>query len=173
MDDQDGFCGEDAAMVTVHLSGEVPDLSSNVHHLPCCIKHTGPCPVSHYFKPKRTGVVVDDLRVEEAAFRGRKLLGTTLTIPHGYSGYVLEMHNGQKEKAPKNEGESNCWKARATFQNFTYWNHDSLPSQDDAFVRCFHWFPVANALHKPVEPDELASATRESQVEGAQTSKDK
>ncbi|ERN14809.1 hypothetical protein AMTR_s00032p00090570 [Amborella trichopoda] len=167
MDDQDGFCGEDAAMVTVHLSGEVPDLSSNCHYLSALVRDCGAknrCPL---------GVVVDDLRVEEAAFRGRKLLGTTLTIPHGYSGYVLEMHNGQKEKAPKNEGESNCWKARATFQNFTYWNHDSLPSQDDAFVRCFHWFPVANALHKPVEPDELASATRESQVEGAQTSKDK
>lgn len=31
------------------------DLSGKIHQLPCTIKFDGPCPVSHYFKPKSTG----------------------------------------------------------------------------------------------------------------------
>lgn len=31
-------------------------------------------------------MIVDGLSVEEAHFRGRKLQGTTVAIPHGYSG---------------------------------------------------------------------------------------
>lgn len=34
----------------------------------------------------------------------------------------------------------------AKFQNVTLWNHDNLPSQDDAFLRSFHWFAVAKAV---------------------------
>ena len=42
---------------TVNFScGESPvDISGQVHLLPCVIKHEGPCPVSHYFKPRSTG----------------------------------------------------------------------------------------------------------------------
>lgn len=51
----------DSRVVTMNLGGgqdEVgvtPDLSGQVHHLPCCIKFDGPSQVSHYFKPKPTG----------------------------------------------------------------------------------------------------------------------
>lgn len=92
----------------------VVDLTDRVHLLPCSIKHDGPCPVSHYFKPKKTGliflkiklslfrfpclcrlllilcrdldVVVDGSSVEEAFFRGRKLQGITVPLPEGYRG---------------------------------------------------------------------------------------
>ncbi|KAL5975728.1 hypothetical protein ACLOJK_020054 [Asimina triloba] len=131
----------------------IVDLTGQVHQLPCCIKHNGPCSVSDYFKPKNTGIVVDGLDVEEASFRGRKLQGTTLPIPRGYCGYVLErtksVDESNKRKRGKCSGisevDSSCWEARAKFQNITYWNHDSLPCKDDAFVRVFHWFAVANA----------------------------
>ena len=34
---------------------QVPNLTGNIHHLPCCNKYDAPCAVSHYFKPKPTG----------------------------------------------------------------------------------------------------------------------
>ncbi|KAJ0770586.1 putative ribonuclease H2, subunit C [Helianthus annuus] len=70
-------------------SSSAVDLTDQIHQLPCCIKFNGPSPVSHYFKPKSTGVEVDALNVKEAHFRGRKLQGTTVTLPHGYSDELI------------------------------------------------------------------------------------
>lgn len=73
---------EDGMMV------EVEDLSGRVHQLPCCVKYDGAAPaVSHYFKPKPSGAHLDDgSQLQEAHFRGRLLQGTTLPLPHPYSG---------------------------------------------------------------------------------------
>ncbi|CAK9311635.1 unnamed protein product [Citrullus colocynthis] len=131
------------------------DLSSKVHQLPCAIKFDGPCSVSHYFKPKSTGMEIDGLTVEEAYFRGRKLLGATISLPEGYSGYVL----GRKSLASEHRQDSSPWQVKAKFENITYWNHDTLPSQDDMFQRSFHWLTVAQALHKPVTAEDLESAS--------------
>ena len=150
------------------------DLSGQVHQLPCSVKYDGPCSVSHYFKPKSTGIEVDGMNVEEAYFRGRKLQGTTLQIPHPYSGtflffffldfvfacliwlisfslfvgFVIGKKNFVKRKASdmSEEKTSNCWEVNAKFQNLTYWNHDTIPSHDDAFFRSFHWLAVAEAV---------------------------
>ncbi|KAJ0980799.1 hypothetical protein J5N97_009054 [Dioscorea zingiberensis] len=136
------------------------DLTGKVHLLPCSIKHDGPCPVSHYFKPKPSGVLVDGLNVEEAFFRGRKLQGVTVALPEGFQGYVLgkkKVEGGKSSEAM--DGDSSCWQSRAEFGNFTYWNHDTMPSKEDPILRCFHWFSIANALHKPVNAEELASTS--------------
>ncbi|KAG1365085.1 ribonuclease H2 subunit C [Cocos nucifera] len=125
------------------------DLTDRVHLLPCSIKHDGPCPVSHYFKPKKTDVVVDGSSVEEAYFRGRKLQGITVPLPEGYRGYVLENKKSRKGKGletSEGEGEFGRWVSRAEFRNLTYWNHDIVPSSDDPLVRSFHWFSVADAV---------------------------
>ncbi|XP_042475059.1 ribonuclease H2 subunit C [Macadamia integrifolia] len=154
---QNGILGS----IDLRPRDHVVDLTGQIHQLPCYIKHNGPCPVSHYFKPKNSGIEVDDFTVEEAYFRGRKLQGTTIPLPDGYSGFVL----GKKKKPCKgkaseiSEGNLNCWEIGAKFQSITYWNHDSLPSHDDTFLRCFHWFAVANALHKPITDDDLASTS--------------
>lgn len=37
-------------------SEQLPNLTGQIHHLPCCIKHEGPCAVSQYFKPKPSGL---------------------------------------------------------------------------------------------------------------------
>ncbi|CAA7394206.1 unnamed protein product [Spirodela intermedia] len=141
------------------LCGDPPaDLSGRVHLLPCVVKHDGPCPVSQYFKPRPTGAASDGLRVEEAFFRGRKLQGASIPLPDGYSGFILS-----KEGRPGEEEEggssSNLWVSRGQFKNLTYWNHDSLPSLDDPLHRCFHWFSVADALHKPIRAVDVASSS--------------
>ncbi|CAL1402387.1 unnamed protein product [Linum trigynum] len=130
----------------------VPDLTGEVHQLPCCIKYDGPSEVYDYFKPKST---VDGLAEQQAYFRGRKLHGVTIPIPPGYSGFVLGKKSLGKRKA--SDCNSNCWEPNAKFENITYWNHDTLPSQDDMFVRSLHWLSVAEALHKPVTIEDLGS----------------
>ncbi|KAK3229498.1 hypothetical protein Dsin_001379 [Dipteronia sinensis] len=138
----------------------VVELSGQVHHLPCCIKYDGPCSVSDYFRPKPNGMEVDGLRVEEAYFRGRKLRGATVPLPDGYSGFVLGKESrGKRKVSEMSEESSNCWEVNAKFDKLSYWNHDTLPSKDDAFLRAFHWFAVAEALHKPVTAEDLVSAS--------------
>ncbi|XP_043701009.1 ribonuclease H2 subunit C-like isoform X3 [Telopea speciosissima] len=154
---QNGFLGS----IDLRPREPIVDLTGQIHQLPCCIKHDGPCSVSHYFKPKNSGIEVEGLSIEEAYFRGRKLQGTTTTLPDGYSGFVLgKTKNPGKRKASEiSECNLNCWEIAAKFQTIAYWNHDSLPSHDDTFLRCFHWFAVANALHKPITDDDLASTS--------------
>ena len=63
---------------------------------------------------------------------------------HHPTGFVLskEGKSGEEEEI----SNSSQWVARGEFKNMTYWNHDSLPSADDLILRCFHWFPVSNAV---------------------------
>ncbi|KAM1234972.1 hypothetical protein ACFX2I_004499 [Malus domestica] len=138
----------------------VVDLSGQVHLLPCSIKFNGPSSVSQYFKPKSTGIESEGLRTQEAYFRGRKLQGASIPIPDGYSGFVLGKKSLGKRKASDNsDGSSNCWEMNAKYKSITYWNHDCLPSQDDAFLRCFHWLSVAKSMHEPATPGDLVSAS--------------
>ncbi|XP_023519278.1 uncharacterized protein C12B10.15c [Cucurbita pepo subsp. pepo] len=139
-------------------SGDV-DLSGKVHQLPCAVKFDGPCSVSQYFKPKSTGIEVDGLSVENAYFRGRKLQGATISLPEGYSGYVIGRKSHGKRKASEESQDSSSWQVKAKFENITYWNHDTLPTQDDTFPRSFHWLTVAQALHKPATAEDLAAAS--------------
>ncbi|XP_052201416.1 uncharacterized protein LOC127807533 isoform X2 [Diospyros lotus] len=118
---------------SIHFSGadSTPpiDLTGQVHQLPCCVKYDGPCSVSHYFKPKSSGFVIGK----------KKSLG--------------------KRKVSDQLEENSNWEMNAKFQSITYWNHDSLPSQDDAFLRSFHFLTIAKALHQPVAPEDLESAS--------------
>ncbi|KAH9615837.1 hypothetical protein KSS87_002041 [Heliosperma pusillum] len=133
----------------------VINLTSPVHHLPCCVKYTGPTQVSHYFNPKSTGIEVDGLQVEEAFFRGRKLQGVTVNLPQGYSGFIMGKKKSSEDKTNKvngrckasviSDGNDNNWEMLAKCGNMTFWNHDSCPSQDDASLRLFHLFAVAKA----------------------------
>ncbi|KAK6933893.1 Ribonuclease H2, subunit C [Dillenia turbinata] len=152
---------------TINLCSSAPvDLTNEVHQLPCCIKYSGPSAISHYFKPRPAGIEIEGLAVEEAYFRGRKLQGTTVMLPEGFCGYVLGRKVSHKRKASQmSEGNSNCWEPTARFQNITCWNHDSLPSHDDAFLRSFHWLAVSKALHKPVTPEDLESVSITKELE--------
>lgn len=145
--------------IEIGRNGEsVADLTGKVHQLPCCIKYDGPTNVSDYFKPKHTEVEVDGLSVEEAYFRGRKLQGTTVPLPQGFSGLVIGKRNPDKGS----EDNPNCWEMKAKFESMTIWNHDILPSKDDPFIRAFHWLPVAKALHQPVSVQDIeATSTAE------------
>jgi hypothetical protein len=52
----------------------------------------------------------------------------------------------KRKASDMSDGNSNSWEVNAKFHNVTYWNHDILPSQDDAFLRSFHWLSVAKVV---------------------------
>ncbi|XP_030511586.1 ribonuclease H2 subunit C isoform X2 [Rhodamnia argentea] len=157
-------CSPIGSTGTIDLTEPEPepevDLSGGAHLLPCTIKYDGPCSVSQYFKPRPTGMEADGLAVQEAYFRGRKLQGAAVPLPPGYSGFVIGKKTiGETSGSEISEGNLNFWEMKAKFGSVTYWNHDCLPSQDDAFLRSFHWISVAEALHKPVTAEDLATSS--------------
>ncbi|MED6123293.1 hypothetical protein PIB30_047765 [Stylosanthes scabra] len=144
--------GGRGAPVNISLKGDGgEDLSGHIHQVPCCVKHDGPASVSDYFKPKLAGVGDDGLPLQQAHFRGRLLQGTTLPLPHGFSGFVLS-----KKSDSLADSQTECWETCATFRDFTYWNHEFAPSHNDDLFRAFHWLTLSQALHNPVTHEELA-----------------
>ncbi|XP_059461975.1 uncharacterized protein LOC132190966, partial [Corylus avellana] len=89
-----------AAVLASPSLTDLVDLDGKVHQLPCSIKYDGPSSVSHYFKPKPTGIEVEGLEVQEAYFRGRKLQGTVIPIPPGYSVLEPELEQGSNPVKP-------------------------------------------------------------------------
>ncbi|XWS16040.1 hypothetical protein CRYUN_Cryun34aG0051900 [Craigia yunnanensis] len=84
----------------------------------------------------------------------------SLPISGCSAGFVLGKNMSGKRKARDvSEVSSDNWEMKAKFDKLTYWNHDSPPSKDDTFLRSFHWFAVAEALHKPVKAEDLAAAS--------------
>ncbi|KAG8385123.1 hypothetical protein BUALT_Bualt03G0009000 [Buddleja alternifolia] len=123
---------------TVDLSAAVVELTGKVHQLPCCIKYDGPTSVSHYFKPKLTGRNGGGWAKSGGSILQRK----EITWHHCF---ILGKKSSDKKINTEN---SNCWETNATFQNVTVWNHDAMPSKDDAFLRAFHWFTVSKTILK-------------------------
>ncbi|KAI8029699.1 hypothetical protein LOK49_LG01G01223 [Camellia lanceoleosa] len=136
----------------------VVDLTGQVHQLPCCVKYDGSCSVAHYFKPKPTGT---SLSLSLSIYIYMCVCVCVFMFIYGlYCCFVLGKKSADKRKtSDKCEENSNCWEMNANFQSITFWNHDNLPSQDDAFLRSLHWLTVANALHQPVTAEDLESAS--------------
>lgn len=83
-----------------------------------------------------------------------------------YCGFVLEKKNSKRETISTKGLTSgkvgwDTWNATASFQYITNWNHDTIPSESDTFNCCFHWFAVANAIHKSITAAEVAFETCE------------
>lgn len=71
-----------------------------------------------------------------ASFRGRPLQGRKIKLPEDYKGCIVP-----KEAKMANNGSSN------EFNEFTYWNWDELPSDNDAVVKALQWINISKAIH--------------------------
>ncbi|KAH9574481.1 hypothetical protein CY35_01G060000 [Sphagnum magellanicum] len=149
------------------LGGSDPYSENAMHLLPCCINYTGPAEVSTYFKPTEMGLNEEGIEMKKAAFRGRRLMGSTLTIPDGYQGFV--MNKEPHQSSGRRKGTDSCsktqeydeWEAKSAFQQLTYWNHDTLPSSADPLHLCFDWLPLSAAIHGSVSAEEVAAMAKE------------
>lgn len=80
-------------------------------------------------------------------FTIRLCLACSYVIPSGFVlGQASNLNANGKRKASTPTEENQCWEVKAKFDNLTYWNHDTLPSKDDTFLRSFHWFSIAEAV---------------------------
>lgn len=72
-------------------SGPVPS-TSTVSLLPFSLAHDGPAPISTYFHPRPyagiAGSAAAAAEHRQAAFRGRRVVSSTLALPDGYTGLV-------------------------------------------------------------------------------------
>ncbi|KAG0587775.1 hypothetical protein KC19_2G190400 [Ceratodon purpureus] len=134
-----------------------------MHMLPCGTNYTGPAAVDDYFKIRAAGTNEDGIVMKEAAFRGRKLMGSTLLLPDGFCGFVLKKdaglnpENGKAKVKSSDKEAFDVWAADSRFGGFTYWNHDTLPSKADHIRSVMEWLPVSAALHEEVTTDEVAA----------------
>lgn len=82
----------------------------------------------------------------EAYFRGRKLKGKKLPVPEGYRGVVVREKKGgdlEKRRIEDEEEEEDGKEVQmvgtleevAKFEEVIIWDHEAIPSGDDAFVK--------------------------------------
>ncbi|NXW94270.1 RNH2C Ribonuclease, partial [Alopecoenas beccarii] len=83
------------------------------------------------------------------SFRGRRLGGRELPLPHGYQGLVLRA--GGPDPHPPQEP----WVAvTGTFDRITDWGADAVPPSNMGLALALQWGPVAGAIHAPVPEDD-------------------
>ena len=66
--------------------------------------------------------------------------GLALPVPDNYQGHILSMNDTSQD------GNDRHWKSVGSFQQLTYWNHDSEPTTGDIMWRCWDWLRVAEAV---------------------------
>lgn len=74
-------------------------------------------------------------------------LGSYVVILSGFVlGQASNKNANGKRTACSDTEKNQCWEVNAKFDKMTYWNHDTLPSNDDTILRSFHWFTIAEAV---------------------------
>jgi len=68
-------------------------------------------------------------------------VGEQLKVPEGYRGLVL-----QETEKPISESSDRQLRLTGVFGDFTYWNYDKVPSNDDAYRQALLLADVAQAV---------------------------
>lgn len=144
-------------VITLQKDGKSPD-QAQCHLMPCRIEHEGQTVKSkEYFWPtiKELRAGGDDEQGRErnhaisvlqgntdainpiltASFRGRPLQGRKIQIPEEYKGYLVRKESDRNKTSLK------------SFDDFTYWNWDELPSDNDTVVKALQWINISKAIH--------------------------
>ena len=114
--------------------------SDHIQFMPFNVKFNGETEIKQRFNSE-----TEDNKARgclENSFRGYPLEGERSKLPEGYSGLVLDTGvlaiSGEKEKV----------RAVASFDEFTYWNYDRVPTGLDSLKQALQWTKVAEALHQ-------------------------
>ncbi|XP_064293625.1 ribonuclease H2 subunit C [Phalacrocorax carbo] len=124
--------------------GAQPRLQAQL--LPCRVLHDGPAPVGGFLRarPGPGGELW-------ASFRGRRLGGRELPLPHGYQGVLLR--EGEPPLGDEGDPEARCVTVTGTFDAITEWGADSVPSPAEGLALALQWEPLARAIHAPISDD--------------------
>lgn len=108
-----------------------------LHYLPAKIQGDGPANVEKYFDPytrAEDGVLTNSLR-------GYPLQGKVLKVIDGYKGLVL-----QETRKPLDEAADRILRIKGSFEEFTYWNYDKIPSNADGFHQALQVLDIAKVV---------------------------
>ncbi|XP_071657614.1 ribonuclease H2 subunit C [Patagioenas fasciata] len=108
--------------------------------LPCRIQFNGAAPVDKFM-----GEPVEENGDLWASFRGRRLGGRELLLPHGFQGLVLQAGGDPQEPWVTVTG---------TFDRVMDWGADTVPSPNMGLALALQWGPVAVGIHAPVTDDD-------------------
>lgn len=75
------------------------------------------------------------------SLRGYPLDGCKFDVPKEYQGVVF-----QEIQKPLNENTDRTFKVNGIFSNFTYWNYDREPSDNDLLKQALVWNEFANVV---------------------------
>lgn len=113
--------------ITIEINNKLLNTKENqlnLHYLPAKIQGDGQANVEKYFDPythKEYGFLSN-------ALRGYPLQGEVLKVPEGYKGIVV-----QETRKPLDEQADRTLRVKGTFEEFTYWNYDKIPSLSDGY----------------------------------------
>lgn len=89
--------------------------------------------------------------------RGFPLNGCEFKVPESHQGIIF-----QETQRPSDENEDRAFKVSGAFNEFTYWNYDKHPSDNDKLKQALQWNEFANAIHAPIDPDEFTKQLNDS-----------
>lgn len=110
-----------------------------LHYLPAKIVGDGECAdVDKYFNNYTRKAAEFGAGVLTNSLRGYPLLGKRESVPEGYKGLVLQ------ETDPNLTDRQ--LRLTGTFDEFTYWNYDKVPSNGDGYQQAVNMLHVAEAV---------------------------
>lgn len=77
--------------------------------------------------------------------RGFPLNGCQFQVPASHRGLVF-----QENDRPLDENTERTFKVSGMFDEFTYWNYDKLPSDNDKLKQALVWNDFANAVRDQI-----------------------
>lgn len=134
--------------MSVVISSNDTTSQSRVHLLPCTVKTNGPAKVDTFF----TTIIQEGEAGYTSTFRGRELRGRTLSVPDGFKGIIL-----QEPNRPFIEDHDRSLRISGQFDEFTYWNLQTPPSEQDKIARALQWAKLSSVIHSPVSEEENSS----------------
>lgn len=75
------------------------------------------------------------------ALRGFPLKGAEIKLPQTIQGVIL-----REEEKLQIDGAERDLKFGGKFSEFTYWNYDKNPSENDAYRKALHWIKISEAV---------------------------
>lgn len=104
----------------------------------------GQADVSNYFE-NYTEKVAGSAEILTNSFRGFPLKGCEFQLPEGKIGAIF-----REKQSLTSENSDRPLKFAGTFKNFTYWNYDINPSDNDALRKTISALSVMEAVHQKV-----------------------
>ncbi|XP_023304182.2 ribonuclease H2 subunit C [Lucilia cuprina] len=128
------------------------DNQLNLHYLPAKIQGDGPANVEKYFNP----YTHKDQGILSNALRGYPLQGEILKVPEGFKGLVV-----QETRKPLDEEADRLLRIKGSFEEFTYWNYDKIPSVADGYKQALQILRLAEELAEPCTEEDVLKEMEE------------